>query len=76
MAMPRREAKAAEYHGLALAAASLAASSLLDAVREKHEVAAARWLALAAMNERPIDAPPADPEGETGPGFALPGAEP
>ena len=47
-----REAKAAAYHCRALEATALAESSILDRVREKHEVAAARWRELAALNER------------------------
>jgi hypothetical protein len=47
-----REVKAAEYHCRALEATVLAETSILDRVREKHEVAAARWRVLAALNER------------------------
>lgn len=47
----KRQAKAAEYHALALDASALAAASLLDRVREKHETAADRWRRLAALNE-------------------------
>ena len=50
--MLAREVRAAAYHCRALEASDLAAASLLDRVREKHEVAAARWRLLAAMNER------------------------
>jgi len=48
----RREAKAAEYRGLALEAAALAEAAVLAQVREKHATAAARWTALAVFNER------------------------
>lgn len=47
-----RQAKAAAYHCRAVEATALAETSILDHVREKHEVAAARWRALAALNER------------------------
>lgn len=50
--MLKRQARAAEYQGRALAADTLAAASALDRVREKHEAAAAQWRALAALNER------------------------
>lgn len=47
-----RQARAAAYHSRALEATALAQTSILDRVREKHEVAAARWRVLAALNER------------------------
>jgi hypothetical protein len=47
-----RQARAAEYHVRAVEASALAEASILSHVREKHEVAAARWLMLAALNER------------------------
>ena len=43
---------AAAYHSRALEATALAETCVLDRVREKHEVAAARWRALAALHER------------------------
>ncbi|HEY3800456.1 MAG TPA: hypothetical protein VGL58_19055 [Caulobacteraceae bacterium] len=53
----KRQARAAEYRDLALAATALAEASGLDHVREKHERAAARWSELAALDE--ADAGPA-----------------
>jgi hypothetical protein len=50
-ALPRGTA-AAVYHAKALEAAAEAEASVLDRVREKHELAAARWRALAALHER------------------------
>jgi hypothetical protein len=47
-----RETTAAVYHSRALEAAAQAEACVLDRVREKHEVAAARWRALAALHER------------------------
>lgn len=47
-----REATTAAYHRRADEAAAQAEASILDRVREKHEVAAARWKALAALSER------------------------
>jgi hypothetical protein len=49
--MLAREVRAAAYHCRALEESDLAAASILDRVREKHEAAAARWRELAAMNE-------------------------
>jgi hypothetical protein len=48
----KRQIQAAEYRDRALAASALAAASLLDRVREKHEEAAARWWSLVALSER------------------------
>ena len=45
--------RAAEYRRLAIAAGALAEASPLAHVREKHEEAAARWTALALLDERP-----------------------
>jgi hypothetical protein len=50
-ALPRGAAAAA-YHAKALEATAEAEASVLDRVREKHEVAAARWRALATLHER------------------------
>lgn len=52
-AVRKRQVRAAEYRRLALAADGLAQASLLSHVREKHEEAAARWTALAILDERP-----------------------
>jgi len=49
--MSPRQVRATEYRRLAAQAAALAAGSALDHVREKHQVAAARWAALAALDE-------------------------
>jgi hypothetical protein len=46
-----RDATTAAYHLRAEAAAAQAEASILDRVREKHEIAAARWRALAALNK-------------------------
>ena len=48
--MLNRAAKAEEYRARALGASALAAASSLEHVREKHVVAASRWLALAALH--------------------------
>jgi len=53
----KRQAKADEYRIRALGASALAAGSILERVREKHELAAASWLALAELNR--CDATPA-----------------
>jgi len=55
--MLKRQARAAEYHGRALDASALAVASPLDRVRERHEAAAARWRALAALSERVAPVP-------------------
>jgi hypothetical protein len=44
--------KATEYRRLALAASALVETSVLANVREKHELAAARWSDLAVLAER------------------------
>ncbi len=62
----RRQIQATEYRGRAADASALAAASPLDHVREKHEMAAARWRALAELNESD-DAP--TPVGATAPGL-------
>jgi len=49
--MLQRQVRALEYRRLSLQASALAASSTLENVREKHEVAATRWAALAALDE-------------------------
>jgi hypothetical protein len=49
--MRDRQLRAAEYRELASAARALADASPLAHVREKHEEAAARWTALAALDE-------------------------
>jgi hypothetical protein len=54
-----RQVRAIEYRRLATAANVLAETSLLANVREKHEQAAARWTALAMLDERPIEPRPA-----------------
>lgn len=54
--MRRRAGRAAEYRKMAEAASVLVAASTLGHVREKHELAAARWTALAELDERPLEA--------------------
>jgi len=54
----KRQVRAASYRDLAAGAAAAAAASLLSNVREKHELAAARWGELAALDEREGEAPP------------------
>ena len=54
----RREIRAAEYRQLALAAGARAEASSLANVREKHELAAVRWTALAVLDEQPPRLPP------------------
>ena len=49
-----RLARAAQYRLLAGAQEALVQSSTLPQVREKHELAAARWTALADLDERPM----------------------
>lgn len=46
------QGRAAEYHAKASDAAALAASSVLQRVRELHELAASRWTQLADLEER------------------------
>lgn len=48
-----RQTKIGEYSRLADNAMALAEASVLDNVREKHELAAARWRDLALLTERP-----------------------
>jgi len=54
-AVEKRQLRAAEYRRLADNASTLAQGAALGHVREKHEVAAARWRVLAASDERPGD---------------------
>jgi hypothetical protein len=49
--MMQKQIRAAEYLRLALQASALAEGSLLENVRRKHEIAAARWTALAGLHE-------------------------
>jgi len=49
--MPKKPAKIDEYRRLALEATTIARSSGLAHVREKHETAAAQWSALAKLEE-------------------------
>ncbi|MBW8813000.1 MAG: hypothetical protein JF588_06200 [Caulobacterales bacterium] len=63
MALRKRDARAVEYRRLAIAADALAAASLLAHVREKHEHAAARWIALAVLDEQPIQPALSQPRG-------------
>ena len=51
--MRNRQNRPAEYRERAAAAATLATDACLANVREKHERAAATWLALAEMDEQP-----------------------
>ncbi|HUO23078.1 MAG TPA: hypothetical protein VMU59_11235 [Caulobacteraceae bacterium] len=48
----KKEIRAVEYRRLAAAAGALAEASPLANVREKHELAAAQWTALAVLDER------------------------
>jgi hypothetical protein len=50
----QRQARAALYRTQAGAQLALVESSSLAQVRDKHERAAARWLALAELDERPM----------------------
>jgi hypothetical protein len=50
--MRTRQDRANEYRRLATAATAQATESLLAHVREKHEAAAARWTALAMLDEQ------------------------
>ena len=59
--MPSQVQQAAEYRRLALAEIALVESSTLANVREKHELAAARWDDLAEQTERAIAAHRARP---------------
>jgi len=49
--MLQRQVRAAEYRRLSGQASALAESSTLENVREKHEIAAEKWAALAALDE-------------------------
>jgi len=64
--MLQRQARATEYRRLSAQASALAEGSALENVREKHEVAAERWAALAALDDdssasSTTGAPRADP---------------
>ncbi|HEX4179346.1 MAG TPA: hypothetical protein VHY32_01005 [Caulobacteraceae bacterium] len=59
--LQRRQARAMEYRGRAIEASALAQASNLDNVREKHVRAAARWNALADLDEDPGQAAIARP---------------
>jgi len=48
----KRHARAIEYRRLAGLEQAAAAASPLDEVREKHRRSAARWLALAELDEQ------------------------
>lgn len=48
----RTQTRAAEYHAKASDAAAVAASSVLQRVRELHELAASRWTHLAELEDR------------------------
>jgi hypothetical protein len=52
--MQNKELRTTEYQDRARHASALAEASVLDHVREKHELAATRWRELAAMNEADI----------------------
>jgi hypothetical protein len=54
----KRAARAVEYRRLAEVSDAQVEATLLPQVREKHELAAARWRALAALDERPGEADP------------------
>ena len=56
LAAEKRQIRAAEYRALALQSAALADATPLDHVREKHHLAAARWTALAEIDERDNEA--------------------
>jgi hypothetical protein len=49
----QRQARAEQYRRLAGIQSALIETSSLANVREKHEMAAARWSALADLDERP-----------------------
>jgi hypothetical protein len=53
----QRQARAAQYRLLADAQSALMQSSDLAHVRDKHELAAARWSALAQLDELPNERP-------------------
>ena len=59
MALEKRQVRAAEYRRMATAAGAQAETSSLAHVREKHEQAAARWTALAILDEQPPQQRPA-----------------
>ena len=48
----RSQIRAADYRARARAAAALAGASVLQRVRERHQVAAATWKALAKSEEK------------------------
>lgn len=49
--MLQSQVRAAQYRRLSDQASALAVSSTLENVRKKHEVAARRWAALAALDQ-------------------------
>jgi hypothetical protein len=55
----QRQVRAALYRTQAAAQMALGEKSGLTQVREKHEQAAARWTALAELDERPMSSRPA-----------------
>ena len=59
-AVSSKQAKADEYRRLAQAEFALMEASVLANVREKHEIAAERWMALAGLDDRPATLPVAD----------------
>lgn len=60
----KRDVRAIEYRRLAAQASGLADGSLLENVREKHAVAAARWSVLAALDEGSADSARINTPGE------------
>jgi len=59
----QKQARAVRYRSQADAETALVETSSLANVREKHELAAARWTALAEADDRPVSprgAPTAD----------------
>jgi hypothetical protein len=52
----QRKARAAQYRNLARVQSDLGDTTSLPQVREKHVLAAARWSALAALDEQPTTA--------------------
>ena len=47
----KKRGKTEDYYAMASASAALAEAATLDHVREKHEVAAAKWRDLAILSE-------------------------
>jgi hypothetical protein len=56
LAAEKRQLRAAEYRALAAQSAALADATPLEHVREKHRLAAARWTALAEVDEHDNEA--------------------